>query len=327
MCKILVTGGAGYIGSQMVDMLRRANKTVLVLDNLSTGYKDAVLDAELVVADLADEISLEALFRNNHFDAVMHFAGFIKVAESVQNPAKYYRNNLINSINLLDIMVKHDVRNIVFSSSAAVYGEPQYTPIDTKHATNPLNPYGFSKLALEKVLKDYDYAYGLKSISFRYFNAAGADIETRLGERHDPETHLIPLVLQVASGRTQSIRVFGDDYATRDGTCIRDYIHVVDICEAHLLALEALLHGGESQVFNLGNGCGYSVLEVIKTAEEVTGRKIKIENYPRRPGDPAILIADAKLAKKKLAWEAKFSDLKTILNHAWLWEQKLFGQK
>ncbi|MFA6408611.1 MAG: UDP-glucose 4-epimerase GalE [Gammaproteobacteria bacterium] len=323
MKNILVTGGAGYIGSHMVHALKEAGYHPVVLDNLSTGRKSLVLDAELVVADIADKITLNALFKTYKFSAVMHFAGFIRVGESVEEPAKYYQNNLAYSLNLLDVMLDHKVKNLIFSSSAAVYGDPEYTPIDTKHPKNPINPYGQSKWMFEQILSDYDKAYDLKSVSLRYFNAAGADPLGRLGEWHDPETHLIPLVLQVASGRLDDIKIFGKDYPTKDGTCIRDYIHICDLCQAHLLALEALLKGGDSAAYNLGNGNGYSVLEVIEAAEKVTGKKIKVQFSPRRAGDPAVLVADAKEAEKKLGWKPKFADLKTIISHAWAWEQKL----
>lgn len=322
MAKILVTGGAGFIGSHMVDLLLRNNHEVVVFDSLVTGYKKAVFNAELVVADLADRTALEACLANNKFAAVMHFASFIQVGESVQKPDKYYRNNVANSLNLLDAMVKYNVRNIIFSSTAAVYGEPLYTPIDTDHPKNPVNPYGCSKWFFEQILHDYDRAYGLKSIVLRYFNAAGADPAGRLGENHNPETHLIPLVLQVAAGRRQQIEVFGVDYPTKDGTCVRDYIHVTDLCEAHLLALQKLLAGATSCAYNLGNGTGYSVFEVIQTAVKVTGKKIPVVTSAKRAGDPAILVASSRQAKDELLWRPKYSELATIIEHAWAWEQK-----
>jgi len=317
MKKILVTGGAGYIGSHMVDMLLKNGYQVVVLDDLSTGHKDAVLDAELVVANLADKIVLEEIFKKYKFAAVMHFAGFIQVGESVQNPARYYQNNLSASLNLLDVMLKYGVKNFIFSSTAAVYGEPQYTPIDTEHPKNPLNPYGNSKWMLEQILADYDRAYGLKSICLRYFNAAGADPDGRLGERHNPETHLIPLILQVALGQRKTIGIYGYDYPTKDGTCIRDYIHIVDLCQSHLLALQVLSNGAASNAYNLGNGQGYSVLEVIEAVKEVTGRPIAIEKSSRRAGDPAVLVADAMRAQRELGWRPQFPELKTIVEHAW----------
>ncbi len=325
MVKILVTGGAGYIGSQMTDLLVQRGHEVIVLDNLSTGFRDAVLNAELIVGDFGDKNLLDDLFRNHKFDAVMHFAAFIEVKESVQDPTKYYQNNVVNSLNLLDAMVKHDVNNLIFSSSAAVYGEPEYVPLNEPHPQKPINPYGRSKVIIEEILSDYDKAYGLKSISLRYFNAAGADPKARLGPRHEPASHLIPLVLQAASGRKQAINIFGTDYSTPDGTCIRDYIHVVDLCDAHLLALEGLFGGGKTDVYNLGNGNGFSVLSVIETAKEVTGRFIRAVKCERRPGDPAVLVADAKKAQQKLKWKPQFSQLETIIKHAWQWELQQEG--
>jgi len=322
MKNILITGGAGYIGSHMANILVKDGYKVCVLDNLTTGHKDAVLNAELACIDLADRVALDTLFANNDFDAVMHFASFIQVNESVQNPAKYYQNNLANSLNLFDVMLKHEVKKFIFSSSAAVYGEPIYTPIDIKHPTNPVNPYGRSKLILENILADYDKAYGLKSISLRYFNAAGADPDGKLGERHNPETHLIPLVLQVASGRRKEVNIYGTDYPTKDGTCIRDYIHIVDLCQAHLLSLHALLNGSISNVYNLGNGHGYSVLEIIAQASKVTQKKINAKRCSRRAGDPAVLVADATRIKKNLGWNPEFPDLETIITHAWNFEKQ-----
>jgi UDP-glucose 4-epimerase len=250
----------------------------------------------------------------------MHFASFIQVSESVQEPEKYYQNNIVNGLNLLAAMRKSNVKTLIFSSSAAVYGEPQSIPIDVDHPKNPLNPYGRSKWIFEQILQDYDRAYGLKSISLRYFNAAGADPGGRLGERHVPETHLIPLVLQVASGRRKNFKIFGNDYLTKDGTCIRDYVHVTDLCEAHLLALNVLLQSGKSNVYNLGNGIGYSVSDVIEAAKQVTGKEISVINSPRRDGDPAVLVADSRRAIEELNWRPKYSDLFAIIKHAWHWE-------
>ena len=321
--KILVVGGAGYIGSHMVVRLLQENVDVTTFDNLSGGYRDSVLGGNFIEGDLADINLLDKVFNENDFDAVMHFASFIEVGESIISPAKYYFNNVTNTQNLLDVMVKHGVMNFVFSSTAAIFGEPQYVPIDEKHQMNPINPYGRTKLIVEHMLADYDRAYGLKSVALRYFNAAGADPETRIGERHLPESHLIPLVLQAASGRRKSISIFGQDYDTPDGTCVRDYIHICDLCEAHLLAIETLQSSHESAAFNLGNGNGFSVKEVIDTAMLVTGREIPVEIAKRRVGDPARLVADASLARKKLNWEPLFSSLETIVEHAWLWEKKL----
>ncbi len=320
MAKILISGGAGYIGSQMTDLLVQQGHVVIVLDNLSTGFRDAVLNAELIVGDFGDKNLLDNLFGNHKFDAVMHFAACIEVEESVQDPTKYYQNNVVNSLNLLDAMVKHEVNNLIFSSSAAVYGEPEYVPLNESHPQQPVNPYGRSKVIVEEILSDYDKAYGLKSISLRYFNAAGADPKARLGPRHEPASHLIPLVLQAASGRKRAVNIFETDYSTPDGTCIRDYIHVVDLCDAHLLALKRLFNGGKTDAYNLGNGNGFSVLNVIETAKKITGKHIKVIKCARRPGDPAVLVADAKKAQQKLRWKPKFSQLETIIKHAWQWE-------
>ncbi|MDF2691112.1 MAG: UDP-glucose 4-epimerase [Gammaproteobacteria bacterium] len=297
---LLIVGGAGYIGSHMSLSLLEAGHEVIVLDDLSTGFEDAVQATHFVQSSLADRELLDKLFQQNKIDAVMHFASFIQVGESVNDPAKYYRNNFTHTQNLLDAMIKHGVLKFIFSSTAAIFGEPLYVPIDVKHPKNPINPYGRSKWMVEQLLEDYDTAYGLKSISLRYFNVAGADPKGRLGERHEPETHLIPLVLRAASGRAPFIKVFGRDYDTPDGTCIRDYIHVSDLCLAHNLALEYLDSNGKSAQFNLGNGSGFSVQEVIDTAKRVTGKDIKVLDEPRRPGDPARLVADSKLAMRQL---------------------------
>jgi len=320
---ILVVGGAGYIGSHMVKMLLEHDYEVVTLDNLSGGYRDAVIGGEFEYVDLANKPELERVFKKYQFDAVMHFASYIQVGESVINPAMYYENNVVNTLNLLDVMVKFDVKSFVFSSTAAIFGEPEYTPIDEKHPKNPINPYGRSKLIIEEILKDYDKAYNLKSICLRYFNAAGADPEGLLGERHEPETHLIPLILQAASGRRKSISVFGRDYNTPDGTCIRDYIHIVDLCAAHLLSLEKLIKEKNSCAYNLGNGNGFSVQKVIEVAKEVTGKDISIVGDTRREGDPAILLADAILAKTELGWCPQYSELSIIIECSWRWELKL----
>ncbi|MEZ0318310.1 MAG: UDP-glucose 4-epimerase GalE [Methylophilaceae bacterium] len=324
--KILVVGGAGYIGSHMVKMLLDDGHGVVTFDNLSSGFRDAVLGGEFVQADLADLSALDDAFEKYQPEAVMHFASYIQVGESVQHPDKYYLNNFTNTLNLLNAMVKYKVSNFIFSSTAAVFGEPEYVPIDEAHIKNPLNPYGRSKLMVEQVLADYERAYGLKSVCLRYFNAAGADPVGLLGERHEPETHLIPLVLQAISGRRSHISVFGRDYDTPDGTCIRDYIHIVDLCSAHLLALTQLVKTGVSMCFNLGNGAGFSVQEVIAAAERVTGKKVKVVEGPRREGDPARLVADATLARETLAWSPIYADLDTIIAHAWQWEIKVTAQ-
>lgn len=325
--KILVVGGAGYIGSHMVVRLLEDGCSVTTFDNLSGGYRDAVLGGDFIEGDLADVNLLDKVFIENNFDAVMHFASFIEVGESILSPAKYYQNNVTNTQNLLDAMVKHGVLNFIFSSTAAIFGEPEYVPIDEKHPMNPINPYGRTKLIVEQMLDDYDRAYGMKSVALRYFNAAGADPETRIGERHVPESHLIPLVLQAASGRRESISIFGQDYGTPDGTCIRDYIHICDLCDAHLLAIKALQSSHVSAAYNLGNGNGFSVKEVIDAAMKVTGKDINVEIAEARTGDPARLLADASLARKKLNWNPAFSSLETIIKHAWLWEKKLGSLK
>ena len=316
----LIVGGAGYIGSHMTLMLHELGQKVFVLDNLSTGFEDAVIGAELIHGDIHDSSKLDEIFKQHNIDVVMHFAAHIDVGESVRDPFKYYRNNVVGTQNLLERMVLHDVSNFIFSSTAAIFGEPEYVPIDESHQKIPINPYGHSKLIVEQILNDYDKAYGLKSICLRYFNAAGADPETRIGERHNPETHLIPLVLQAASGRRESISVFGNDYETQDGTCLRDYIHIVDLCNAHLLATDYLLLNKHSCQFNLGNGNGYSVQQVIDVAKQITNRSVKIIHAQRRPGDPAKLVADAKLAKKVLNWVPNYADLNQIIEHAWKWE-------
>jgi UDP-glucose 4-epimerase len=321
--KILVVGGAGYIGSHMVKMLVDLGYQVTTLDNLSNGYRDAVVGGEFVEGDLADRDLLGHLFQEGDFAGVMHFASFILVGDSVVNPAVYYRNNVSNTLNLLDAMVTHDVRSLIFSSTAAIFGDPQYLPIDEDHNKDPVNPYGWSKLMVEQMLADYDRAYGLKSVCLRYFNAAGAEPSGLLGERHDPESHLIPLVLQVASGRRPAITVFGRDYGTEDGTCIRDYIHITDLCDAHHLAMQQLWADRTSAAYNLGNGNGFSVRDVIESAAKVTGKRIKTEDGPSRPGDPAVLIADSSLARQRLGWSPKYQELEVILEHAWRWEQQI----
>jgi UDP-glucose 4-epimerase len=320
--KILVVGGAGYIGSHMVKHLGLAGSAVTTLDNLSGGHRDAVLHGEFVQGDIADRALLDRLLAEGGFDAVMHFASFIQVGESVVAPAKYYQNNVVNTLNLLDAMVAAGVKRFIFSSTAAIFGEPQSDTIDEQHRLQPINPYGRTKLMVEQALADYDRAYGLKSVCLRYFNAAGADPEGQLGERHEPETHLIPLVLQAASGRRPHISVFGRDYDTPDGTCIRDYVHINDLCQAHGLALQSLMGGAGSQAYNLGNGSGFSVQQVIDTAREVTGREIPVVYAERRAGDPARLVADSRAATAQLGWKPQLAALETLIGHAWAWEQR-----
>ncbi|MGE4530259.1 MAG: UDP-glucose 4-epimerase GalE [Acidithiobacillus sp.] len=320
--KVLVVGGAGYIGSHMVKRLLQGGAEVIVLDNLSGGYRDAVQGAAFIHGDIADTALLTRICAGQRFDAVMHFASYIQVGESVQEPAKYYQNNLSNTLNLLNMMVILGIKNFIFSSTAAIFGEPKYTPIDEIHPKEPINPYGQSKWMVEQALADYDRAYGLKSVCLRYFNAAGADPEGEMGERHDPETHLIPLVLQTASGRRPHIKIFGKDYDTPDGTCIRDYIHVTDLAEAHWLALEHLRAGGPSAAFNLGNGNGFSVQEVIDVARQVTGRPIACVDEARRAGDPARLVADSRRIREQLGWQPRYDDLHQIIADAWRWETR-----
>jgi len=315
--KVLVVGGAGYIGSHMVLMLSERGHEVVVLDDLSTGHREAVLAGEFVEGSMADAQLLDRLFAAHRFDGVMHFASYIQVGESVLAPAKYYRNNVANTLVLLDAMVRHGVRHFIFSSTAAVYGEPLRVPIYETHPCAPINPYGRSKRMVEEILADYDRAHGLKSVCLRYFNAAGADPQGRIGELHEPETHLIPLVLQAAAGRRPHLTVFGTDYSTRAGTCIRDYIHVVDLCSAHLLALERLVQGAGSAVYNLGHGKGFSIREVVAAAERVTGRPVPVVEGPRREGDPAILIASPERALRELRWRPERSDLERIIADAW----------
>ncbi|WP_373018215.1 UDP-glucose 4-epimerase GalE [Thiomicrorhabdus sp.] len=326
--KILVVGGAGYIGSHMVKMLSKSGHSVTVLDNLSTGFKRLARYGDLVVGDMADTIRLEQLFTDKGFDAVMHFAASSLVGESMQNPEKYYRNNVANTLNLLNVMLKHDVKHFIFSSTAATFGEPEYIPIDENHRQNPINPYGSSKLMVERILQDYSLAYGLNSVSLRYFNACGADPEGEIGECHDPETHLIPIILQVASGKREAVTVFGRDYPTADGTCIRDYVHINDLCSAHALALHKITteNSGLALAYNLGNGHGFSVqqvIDVVKAVVAVDGKTVTVKEGARREGDPAVLVADSGLAMQSLGWKPQFPDLETIVEHAWQWEKKL----
>jgi UDP-glucose 4-epimerase len=318
---ILVTGGAGYIGSHTVLYLKQRGEEVIVLDNLQKGHRDAVLDAKFYKGDLKDDAILDQIFKTHHIDAVIHFAANSLVGESVEKPIEYYDNNVIGTYHLVKKMIEHGVKKIVFSSTAATYGNPVRVPIQEDDPTVPTNPYGDTKLAIEKMLKWADGAYGLKSVSLRYFNAAGADPEGRIGEDHTPETHLIPIVLQVALGQRDKVSIFGDDYPTEDGTCIRDYIHVMDLAEAHYLALQKLNNTNESGVYNLGNGKGFSVKEVIETCRKVTKRDIPVEIAPRRAGDPAVLIASSEKAKRELGWEPKYPSLEEIITHAWNWHK------
>ncbi|BBO86887.1 UDP-glucose 4-epimerase GalE [Desulfosarcina ovata] len=319
---VLVVGGAGYIGSHMVRQLVEAKWNVVILDNLSTGSRQLVHGGQLVQGRLGDVGLLDQLFSDHDVAAVMHFAAFSQVGESVDQPLKYYRNNLAETINLLDAMVRHRVLRFIFSSTAAVYGEPEAIPITENHPRQPTNPYGNTKLAVERMLADCDAAFGLKYAALRYFNAAGADPSGEIGEMHDPETHLIPIVLKAASGHINNIQVFGTDYPTTDGTCIRDYVHVNDLAQAHLLALNALFDGGASAVYNLGSSSGYSVKEVIRIAERVTGKKIPVVEGPRRLGDPAVLVASSEKIKNRLGWVPVYDDLEKIIRTAWNWHLK-----
>ena len=320
--KILVVGGAGYIGSHMLKRLQNTNHEVEVLDNLSTGFETNTLDFPFHKCDLADKDHVYTILQNK-YDLVMHFASYINVGESYINPQKYYENNVQNTLNLLSCMIDLKILNFIFSSTAAVYGEPESVPILEDQKINPVNPYGQTKAIVENILKDYDKAYGLKFMSLRYFNACGAHPDGTIGERHDPETHLIPLILQAASGRKDKVKVYGDDYPTKDGTCIRDYIHVMDLAEAHLLALEDLYQNQFSEIYNIGNNQGFSVSEIVNAAKDITQKKINIEISDRRKGDPGQLIADNNKIIKNLKWSAQYSDLKTIISSAWQWEQKL----
>ena len=318
---ILVVGGAGYIGSHMVKDLLRANHEVLTLDDLSKGHRDLVCGGTFIKGGVGDAALLDGIFSTYPIDAVMHFAAYSIVGESVENPLDYYRNNVSATAELLNAMVSHGVKRFIFSSTAALYGEPSEVPIKEDHPCDPTNPYGATKLAVERMLQDCDSAYGLKYISLRYFNASGADVSGAIGERHEPETHLIPLLLKVALSERACVKVFGKDYPTADGTCIRDYIHVSDLTHAHLLALEALLAGGESAVYNLGNSRGYSVREVIEVARKVTGHPIPSTDADRRPGDPAVLIAGSDRIRQELGWQARYEDLETIIKTAWIWHK------
>lgn len=316
---ILVCGGAGYIGSHMVAELLAQNKEVIILDNFEKGHEDAILGGKIYKGDLRDKNILDKIFTENHVEAVIDFAAYSLVGESMVEPLKYFNNNISGTINLLEAMKKYGVKYIVFSSTAATYGEPENTPILENDKTIPTNAYGESKLLVEKILKWCDTCYGIKFTVLRYFNATGAHINGKIGEDHSPETHLIPLILQVALNKRDEIMIFGDDYKTKDGTCVRDYIHVSDLASAHLLALNRLIDGGESRIYNLGNGTGFTVKEVIEVARKVTNHPIPAKIAPRRAGDPAILIASSDKAISELNWKPKFNSLETIIETAWKW--------
>ena len=320
--RVLVVGGAGYIGSHIVRQLIKAKHDVIILDDLSTGFSRLVQGDQFVKGKLGDSDLLNSLFKNERIDAVMHFAAFSQVGESMRHPLKYYRNNLSETVNLIDAMINNGVNRFVFSSTAAVYGEPQEIPITETHSCLPTNPYGNTKLAVERLLSDCDAAHGLKFMALRYFNAAGADDSGEIGEMHDPETHLIPNLFRAALGQIDHIQLFGTDYPTQDGTCIRDYIHVNDLAQAHLLALDALLSGVKSNVYNLGNNNGFSVREVIEKTQAAIGKTIPVKEAPRRPGDPAVLVASAEKIKKELGWQPTYESLETIIDTAWRWHLK-----
>ncbi len=326
--RILVTGGAGYIGSHACKALSEAGFTPVAFDNLVYGHREAVRWGPLVVGDLLDQNAIAKVLREFQPDAVMHFAAYAYVGESVADPEKYYRNNVVGSLNLFEAMRKAGVGKIIFSSTCATYGLPEKNAlskqclISESHPQNPINPYGSSKLMIERILRDFDHAYQLSSICLRYFNAAGADMSAEIGESHDPETHLIPLVLDAAAGISNGVTVYGNDYDTADGSCIRDYVHVSDLADAHVLALQALLKGAKSSVYNLGNGRGYSVKEVIAAAQAVTGKEIPVSFGLRRAGDPASLVGDATLIKNALGWAPRYSELADIISSAWRWHQR-----
>ncbi|MBR0261118.1 MAG: UDP-glucose 4-epimerase GalE [Selenomonadaceae bacterium] len=320
---ILVCGGAGYIGSHAVYQLVKADEEVVIVDNLQTGHCSAINPAaKFYQGDIRDAKVLDKIFTENKIEAVIHFAANSLVGESVEKPLMYFNNNVYGMQILLESMVRNGVDKIVFSSTAATYGEPEKIPIEENDRTQPTNPYGESKLIMEKMMKWVSRANGIRFVSLRYFNAAGAVEDGSIGEDHHPETHLIPLILQVPLGKRDHITIFGDDYPTPDGTCLRDYIHVIDLADAHILALKYLRDGGESNIFNLGNGQGFSVKEMIVTAEKVTGQKIKTEIGPRRAGDPAQLIASSDKAKEVLKWNPQFADVEKVIETAWTWHKK-----
>ncbi len=325
---ILVTGGAGYIGSHVVLGLQQSGYNVLIYDNFSEGHRDLaeqVLRTDIIIGDTRDRDALDRVFARYNIAAVMHFAASIAVGESVEQPGPYYQNNVTGTLTLLEAMANAQVQPFVFSSTCAIYGPPQMPLITEEHPKNPISPYARSKWIVEQMLPDLEAAYGLRSVAFRYFNAAGADPQGRLGEDHQPETHLIPLILQAAMGKRDAIRIYGTDYDTPDGTCIRDYIHVCDLAKAHVLGLQHLIAGGPSLALNLGNSRGYSVREVIDLAKEVTGRPIQVVAEERRAGDPAVLVGSYRKAQELLGWVPDYPDLRDILSHAWTWHQQRHG--
>jgi UDP-glucose 4-epimerase len=318
---ILVVGGAGYIGSHMVMELLRADFPVVILDDLSSGHRELLPGGDFVEGNLGDAALLEQLFSDYPVKAVMHFAASSLVGESVLDPVKYYRNNISHTVELVHQMQRHGVENFIFSSTAAVYGEPQQTPIPEDHPCQPINPYGFTKQAVEQLLIDCARNGDLNYSILRYFNAAGADASGDIGERHSPETHLIPILLQVATGERESMEIFGTDYATHDGTCIRDYVHVSDLAQAHLLALDGLLENRANRIYNLGNSKGHSVHEVVAAARRITGKSIPVRESSRRPGDPPVLVADSTLIRNELGWRPRYEDLDPIIETAWNWHR------
>jgi UDP-glucose 4-epimerase len=320
--QVLVLGGAGYIGSQMVLSLKAAGYSVIVLDNLSKGHAANVLVDDFIIGNIGDTILLDNLFKQYTIQVVMHFAGFIDVTESIQKPLLYYQNNVVNTINLLDCLLRHRIQYLIFSSSAAVYGPPYNKLLKEQHPLHPMNPYGYTKYIIEQIIADAAKQSHLHYACLRYFNAAGADPQMRLGECHQPETHLIPLILDVVQGKQEYITLFGKQHATPDGTCIRDYIHVQDICDAHLKVLEALRAGKNHLIYNIGTGIGHSVLQVIQTARQITKHEIPITLAPARHGEPNQLIADTSLIKQSLNWEPRYSDLETIIQHAYAFVAK-----
>jgi UDP-glucose 4-epimerase len=316
---VLITGGAGYIGSHVLKALREDGVPCVVLDNLSRGHRELVVDADLVVGDIADSSLIRRTIEDYRVRAVMHFAAYAYVGESATEPLTYYAKNVAGTVNLLNAMLENDVKMLVFSSTCATYGVPAAIPLTEDHPQRPINPYGASKLMVERVLQDVDRAHGLRSVILRYLNAAGADLSGTIGEWHEPETHLILITLEVATGKREAGDVYGNDYHTVDGTCVRDYIHVVDLAQAHVLAWRHLRAGGSSDVFNLGNGNGFSVREVLRTVERVTGRPVASREAPRRPGDPPALVGSAEKAKRVLGWAPKFDTLESIVGTAWNW--------
>lgn len=320
---ILIVGGAGYIGSHINKELNRQGYETIIFDNLSFGHPEFIKWGNFQRGDLGNIEEIRKLFKKYPIDAVMHFAAFTYVGESVEDPQKYYLNNLRNTLNLLEVMLEEGVKYFVFSSTCATYGTPEEIPMTENHPQKPINPYGKGKFMVEQILTDYSQAYGLEYVSLRYFNAAGADPEAEIGELHQPETHLIPLILDVAIGKRDKIQIYGTDYPTPDGTCIRDYIHVMDLADAHIKALKYLQKGGQSEVFNLGNGQGFSVKEVIETSQKVTGKKIRVEEVERRPGDPPVLVGSSLKAQKILNWHPQYDGLAVIIETAWKWHQKI----